>query len=63
MRGRPPQTPRNKRVNVRLPNDLFDRLQELRTDTDMTFTEIVVDRLRKALGLKTPTERLDEAET
>lgn len=63
MMGRPPtENPKTVTIGFRPPIEVLEKLREIKAETGLSFTAIIVDRLKKSLGLQTTRETLDAKE-
>lgn len=59
-RGRPSGTAKpSKNVNMRLPLDVAERLENVQASTGLPFTTVLVAALRQHLNLPSAAERLN----
>lgn len=57
--GRPRTAPPSRTTALRMPLDVLEKLDELKRDLGLSYTEIITSTLRKSFGLASPTEQLE----
>lgn len=58
-RGRPRSAPPHQPMQIRMPIDLFGRIKTLSVENGLSYSDVVVEGLRRAFGLADPLTRIN----
>lgn len=57
-RGRPRTLPPHRAVNVRMPADIMERLDALRAEHGLSYSDAIIAALRRQFGLPAPADQI-----
>ena len=58
VRGRPVTKPPNRAVNVRMPLDIINKLDEAKEASGLPYSDVIIAALRRQFGLLSPVDQL-----